>query len=1325
MKDLRSLLTLVALTLIASTAAAESSGTVIDSDGAAIEGASVVAYAPESSEQEMARWLSDEPARTPLAAAKSDSRGRFSLDVPKGAVLELEISAAGCAVGTARLTADPELGAFALPAAEPFHLEIRDGTAAIAGALVITNGRLHRTGEDGRVSIPVAGRWSPRLLVVQPGYAPVAQAPQPVASAARRIELGKGSAIEGVVTRAGRPAAGAVVSIDGLPVATSGDDGTFVVPPGPEGWSEITAASGDEVAAATRLPKGGRYALELAKGAVVAGSVVDGPSNSGLADAVVTLRPANDRRRFTGSDAFVPRAVSDARGQFAIGPLPSGRYVLEVARPGHRMPSVTVDARAGERITRSIAGEPQATIVGTVVDEEKRGVAGAVVSIETELSQPRFRMATGLPARSAPDGRFVMREVPPDREIRLEASRRGLPSGSSDAMTLGPAERKSGVTLVIPRGFEISGIAVDRDENPVAGATVTAEPSRQQAPGMIVMRRMLAAEGEDSRGVLTARDGTFRMRLARGKHDLTVSAEGWIPRLLRAVEIEPGLDPLRVEMTEGVSITGRVVRADGTGAPDVSISVMSNEPRSGGPVVTGPDGGFVLGGLPQGVVRIFASKPDEHIREMKTLEAPAAGVLIELPPGGALRGRVVEKETKRAVTDFSAGLSGERRGAGGMMVMRGPQVLRPFRTEDGSFELQNVPAGGGELIVESPGFVTARVPVEVEEGKTLEDVEVALERGTTIVGKVTGPDGAPLAGVSIGLGGETRNLMIPQIAPQRGTSSDAAGEYRLEGVAAGEHMLRARKDGYQNESRTLQVEGSEMRVDLRLSRGEAVTGVVVTESGMPVADASVTARSAVQDGTARNTKTDANGAFRLDGLTPGRYTFAASREGYARGEVRDVDVSVPSAVRITLSAGGTISGRIFGLSAAEMPSVQVSARGAGGFASSSAAHDGTFRIEGAPAGTLQVQARVQSMGSSRSSPVRTVELPAGSEARVDLDFDGGHSIRGRVTRGGAPVEGASVSFMPRDRTVPTSGSARTGANGEYEVAGLESGVYAVRAIEMNTFASYETECTVTGHGTFDIRMSGTMVRGRVVDAETSEPVADAMVILQEGAARSMMRFAMPARTDAAGGFFFESISPGSYQARTEKEGYGQSVVDVNVGESEPPELEIRIRSSAGVSVRLVDARDGRALQGRLSVADAMGRVAWEGLASGGGADGTRISLAPGSYQALVNVNGYAPVVVDLAAPSAQTRTVPLTPGGSLRIESSAPARRLARILDASGRVFRRFSWLAPAEMLLEPGTTVIEAIAPGAYSIEVLDGGSVASRESFTILEGQTTVLRP
>ncbi|MGH9458144.1 MAG: MSCRAMM family protein, partial [Thermoanaerobaculia bacterium] len=413
----------------------------------------------------------------------------------------------------------------------------------------------------------------------------------------------------------------------------------------------------------------------------------------------------------------------------------------------------------------------------------------------------------------------------------------------------------------------------------------------------------------------------------------------------------------------------------------------------------------------------------------------------------------------------------------------------------------------------------------------------------------------------------------------------------------------------------------------------------VRDTGEPVADATVNAMSPAAP-FSRGARTDAGGNFVLDGLAPGTYSVNARYESLSE-TVRDVDPATAGVLRIELKSGGTIAGRVLGLSDDELATTMVLVRRSG--ASTSVRHDGTFRLEGAPIGSVEVVAMVRGAGGMRSSVPKTVEVTAGGEAWAELDFQSGNEVAGRVTRNGQPVEGARIIFSPKDRGTQSQGSTISGTGGEYAVSGLLDGAYDVRVFDMASATPFVTEYEVRGSGRFDIQFRAGSVTGRVVDASTLEPVEGATVALDGGAGAP--RFSGGGtRSDSAGRFILDGVASGQYRLRALKEGFVQETQDVTVVDGEPAEVEVRLRTSPGAELRIVDMRDGRPLAAFLSVADATGQVVYEEYLQVAGGRAHTIPLPPGSYRAIVTAGGYAPVTFDLPAPSGE-RTIGLGRGG--------------------------------------------------------------------------------
>ncbi|HEY0593595.1 MAG TPA: carboxypeptidase regulatory-like domain-containing protein, partial [Thermoanaerobaculia bacterium] len=499
---------------------------------------------------------------------------------------------------------------------------------------------------------------------------------------------------------------------------------------------------------------------------------------------------------------------------------------------------MVVEVRSGERAEKTIGGQRLARISGTVVDEERRPIGAAAVGVAEDSRRQMaaygtvmsFAMPSSVaiarPFWSSSDGEWVVREAPVDRETVVEAVRTGLPHGKTDAMKLGPGEKKEKVVIVIPRGITVDGRVRARGGEPIANATVGAELRDPGAPAGVRPPRYGSPSVIET--VTTAADGAFSIQLARGTYDITADADGYAMKTARGVEVQGEVEPVALELEEGVSVTGRLVRADGSGVPDAFVSASGAKQSA----VTGSDGGFAIADLPRGPVQLSAYKPLEYVRESLMIDAPASNVEIRLPAAGTIRGRVLEKGSKTPVTDFRAGPAAERRGTTQRMMM--PSILQSFRSDDGSFELPNVPAGPIEVVAEATGFVSGAASVTVEGGKTTDEITILLEPGTRVVGRVTAPDGTPLGGASVSVAASETNPLPGTFTRSGQATSDANGEYAISAVAPGERSFRASHRSYPPLVREANVSGREARLDLQFERGIELAGLVVREGGVPI-----------------------------------------------------------------------------------------------------------------------------------------------------------------------------------------------------------------------------------------------------------------------------------------------------------------------------------------------------------------------------------------------------------------------------------------------------------------------------------------------------------
>jgi len=1335
MRALRRLLcvTFVFSSLIAPLHAAVT-GTVINIDGKPVTGAKVSLFAPELIAAQGPRLLSADPQRKPLLTTTTDSGGKFTFDVPKDQnVVDVRIEANGYAPAAGRYTADDDAGAILLSQANSVRGTITANGKPVANATVIILGGAElttKTDADGHYTAPDPSKWAFRIIVLHPDFAILEEG---LGMAATRkgpdYSMTSGVTVTGrVVAEDGQtPVGDAQLFLDGWPAGKSAADGTFTIPHVRKDWESVQARVGNRIAERARTEKAAT--LKLGKGATVNGNVRDSKSQLPVAGARVSLGPTG---RFGGRDASAD-AITDAKGNFTITPVAAGTYEIRPTRPGYTINGMqAVHLKPADAVQKALYATAHGRISGTVADEDKRPVSAAhLTTRRASRNSDMMAMVTrggpggGSEGFSAPDGHFVLRNVETDADLQVDAVKRGYPVAKSSTLKLAAGERKTGMTITIPRGVAITGKVTDKDRKPLSGVGVEAIEASADAMGGI--RRMVISNMQGQRSdevVRTGSDGTFLIRVKEGSYDLAFKREGYSAKTVRGIKVDAGTKPVDVALDPGVEISGRVTRG-GAGVEGVSVRTISQDGMSAS--ITSSDGSFTITDLTPGQMMLNVNKQDSFIQEMRPVTAPARDIVIELPPGGRITGHVVDKNSHQPVTSFMAGVTTSR-GGGGMMVMM-PPMQKQFTSDDGSFVLEGIKPGSTQVVVNAPGYTTARVPnIEVEDGKTTQDVEVDVETGAKLTGRVTGPDGSPLSGVSVRNDQMAGGRVMRFDTSDNGATTDPNGEYTIESLDPGEKTFAFTRSGYIAQQKTVTIpSGKDARLDVQLSTGMRATGFVVTDGGAPIPDASVRAASASDMDGGREGRSDGNGAFTIEGLATGHYTFTAVKSGFSPGVLRDIGIASSGPVRVILKSGGVITGHINGLTAQELQQATVYANGSGsgggmfGGAGVTAPVDssGNYRLEGAPSGTVRISARTGAMfgGSSKSAAPKTVELEPGGTAQVDIDFKSDTVIRGRITRNGAPVPQAQVLFIPRGGRSQTTASTSSDANGQYELSGLDDGTYTVQAMDMERLTPFTTQYEVRGSGTFDITIKTVTLRGHVVDATDTKPLNEASVELR--AAGQSLFGGRSVQTDSSGNFLIENVASGAYQITADKSGYGHEARQITISDSTPEDVQFHLSPSDGITIRAVDTRDNTALTVNvIRIVDSSGNE----LPSQGGFfssnEVVKLALAPGVYKVTVMARNYAPQTISMPSPSQQI--VRFSPGGTIVLHSRDSAPRRARLVDSMGVAYG-MNPMTLGVFPLPPGTTPLNNITAGHYRLEVLDMNSdhISKTVEIDVTDGQ------
>jgi len=1320
----------------------------------------------------------DEPRA--LATATTMKDGRFVVRVdgpaPGAPALRLSLSGGGVAPVVLDPLVDPageDVGDLRLGGAAPLAGRVLDPAGGpVVGAKVTLLVSAFRRFDDDRTpaeAVPQvtttdasgtfrfdsASAEGNGLRVEAPAFAVASRSGVRSGALARPISLELGTVVRGTVTLAdGRTgAASALVRFEGQATTTrwaeSRPDGGFVLEGVPRETGQIVADGGERGRGTTTLAPGSTEParVALAPMARVEGRVVDADSGAPV-PGVRLVAKGRDRARFL--------AVSSRDGAYALASLPPGTWELEADddRFVRRVRPLTLTPGQVERVDVPLTRA--AAVEGRVTDEKGVPIEGARVEVRAGTANPLARFVRRLegrseaPAHTSRDGAFRVTQVRPGDNLQLVVSHDDYESRTIGGLRVAAGATRSGIGVVLRHGLAVSGVVRDEDEKPLAGVELQLTREMRLESGRRGARMTMIGPPTQKK-CESSPDGRFEFQgLEAGAYGLQARHPGFATFTRERLDVgdEEPEGPVEVVMKPGATLSGSVRDRSGNGAAGWLVSARLASSAASGPFMgrdslrseapTTSDGTFLIEGAVVGEdYELQAMGPSGLGPRLTDVTAPAGDLELTVTGSGQVRGQAVDAESGRAVTDFEVVYQPDS--AGGMRFVfrgsgRGPYQAQPFHSEDGSFVLDDVPAGRWTVEVRADGYQAGSLSgITVEEGGVVEGVDVRLSRGSVLTGQVLeSRTGRPVLDATVQAelsGGGARGPRFGPGAQDFTATSDAEGRFEIAGLAPGTWSVTASHPDFSEATASVEVSDSPASVDLQLGSGGSIGGVVLA-GGQPVEGADVAIQASGETGFrgpfggGQSTLTDSGGRFLFDHLSAGRYELVATLRGHSSAPVQAVVTpDAPQEVSLTLAEGATIRGTVSGLPDALVANVRVNASGSDGyFGNARTAADGTFELTGVPEGLVTLSATAGDFGSSTRSAQASVTIgPGQGEAFAEVVFESGFHVEGRVSRGGQPVADAMVFASPESRG-GAGASDQTDASGFYALDGLQEGVYNFVANAMRGDSPIRRTVTLSGDTTVDLEAPPARITGVVVDTGTGRPLGDVSVRVED-VGGSGLRFMNTASTDSAGRFAFEDLEPRTYRVTFQKPAYETEIRDLAATE-DAREERIDLRRGEGLALEVRDGIYGTPLRGLfVRVVDASGASVYAGsvpLDSTG--QGEVPSLKPGSYDLRVDSSGYAPVTRPVVVPSSGL-SLALTPGGSLEIRVgpetlALPAPR-GVLLGPTGQPYLTSIFSTDGAIPLAAPVRRIENVAPGRYSLAV-EGGA---RHDLQIREGGATVV--
>lgn len=425
---------------------------------------------------------------------------------------------------------------------------------------------------------------------------------------------------------------------------------------------------------------------------------------------------------------------------------------------------------------------------------------------------------------------------------------------------------------------------------------------------------------------------------------------------------------------------------------------------------TDADGGFVLTGLDEGTLTLFADAPDA-VGWLANVASDAHDARLVVAEGRTIHGRVVSSDDKPAkgalVTAIFAAHS---------------RFFDAVADEKGEFRLGPLPLGEYAVVAMLGGLLPDHKQVDEDEHEALR-LELSVPR--TLSGVVLA-QGAPVAGVTVKLEGMHR---------KRTVTTDAKGEFRIERLRPGKYDLNAESSmGPGSASTLLSKHEDRTGLTITLEPGQPLEGLVVTERGQPIHGARV---SLLVDKKWRHTDSDEKGSFRFEGVRDEEHHVYAQQEGFL--DARALARGGQSGIELRMSPAALLSGLVRTTAGNLVLEYSVRATAVDGGDEnqhdvSQTSSDGGFAVKVWP-GEYELTvdapllAREKVRVSAPSTSVVVTMKPGARLVGTVLDFEG------------RPAPGVAVTAT----SATDEEGVTTGRNGRFEFAGLQAGEWAVTA----------------------------------------------------------------------------------------------------------------------------------------------------------------------------------------------------------------------------------------------------------------------------------------
>lgn len=528
---------------------------------------------------------------------------------------------------------------------------------------------------------------------------------------------------------------------------------------------------------------------------------------------------------------------------------------------------------------------------GRVVDGAGKPIEGAALT----LRQGASSILPHLPAQKKVDvdgksdskGRFDLVGIESGNNYIIVANHENYAETTFSPLNIRAGQRVEVPDIVMGRGVLVKGLVTDTHGSPLIGALVQIRDPIRDAFRKKERRKPWKQVFTDATGQYRFENISFKT------FELTASADGYATQAVsHNVQFESKKEKeVNFQLNVGSFISGMVLDTNGTPLDAVQVEatlVQNKEFTCSGTVLSGENGSFQIQGLAEGSYVVRASKKEYSDDVKQGVQTGTVNVEMVLSPRGGVSGVVRDWETLEPITKFEVRvLKGKRGGEG--QPPRPTKIVEKFEDKEGRYAIEDLDPGAYSFEVSADGYADCHSDeVSVVRDYTINNVDIYMNKGGDLTGRVVDKGGEPISGVKVALNDNKfqDNPLFHIFSAMAGPEGErkkksvftrADGTFHLKLIVPGTYQLALSHDEYTTEAindvQILLGEGVTPSMgDLVMTEGARVFGTVRDGSGALVPGATVVITSTTAN--MKQTTTDKKGFYSAQHLIPGEYTIS-------------------------------------------------------------------------------------------------------------------------------------------------------------------------------------------------------------------------------------------------------------------------------------------------------------------------------------------------------------------------------------------------------------------------------------------------------------------